>query len=100
MLSNENLIKGFVKNDGKWTENGSMKARYMELYSYRTIIAERIVETDGSISFIVNMTKYSQTTSKQQSLLNCALFNTPYINVYRTTKHVPIGTYCFLKDYL
>lgn len=66
MISNKSLINAFI--DGNCytnSRNGSMCVQHDRLYSYNTCIAERAL--NGVI--YVNTTKYSQTTSKQQSLL-------------------------------
>lgn len=60
MLSNHNVIVEFF--NGRVAQSGSMKSTGKALYSYATKIAEWSAE-----GIIANVTKYSVTTSKQQT---------------------------------
>ena len=62
MISNENLINAFL--NGETAENGSMSTNGTKLFSYATCIAQRV---DDKI--LLNVCKYSVTTSKQQTML-------------------------------
>lgn len=75
MIANNDLVNNFVYcnlNGGSNAEmyNGTMHFVNSTLYSYNTAIGQ-YNKKDGS--FIVNMTKYSQTTTKQRNLLIKAL---------------------------
>ena len=71
MIANFDLVNNFVNcnlNSVSNAEmyNGTMHFVNSTLYSYNTAIGQ-YNKKDGS--FIVNMTKYSQTTTKQRNLL-------------------------------
>ena len=67
--SNSDVAQAFAK--GKSAKSGSMYSTGNKLYSYGTVIATR--QSDGSV--VLNNTKYSVTTSKQQSLAKRELQN-------------------------
>lgn len=81
-MKNVDVIKGFV-NGGKVGKGNSVFSIGDKLFSYNTIIAERI---DGKV--YVNPTRYSVTTSKAQGYLRYYL-NGCGIEVEAC---VPIGT--------
>lgn len=66
MISNYDLIKGFVAGTMNGRQNGSMSVSDdgKRLFSYATCIAQ----FDGGLVY-VNIGKYSVTTSRQQSIL-------------------------------
>lgn len=71
MIANFNLVSNFVDCNlngisNVKMHNGSMHFVGSTLYSYDTAIGQ-YTKKDGT--FIVNMTKYSQTTTKQRKLL-------------------------------
>ena len=75
MIANNALVNNFVDcnlNGISHVEkyNGSMHFVNSTLYSYNTAIGQ-YNKKDGT--FVVNMTKYSQTTTKQRNLLIKAL---------------------------
>ena len=88
-MRNSDLCVEFVNNvaniNGKKGNNISISWDGTRLYSYGTCIGERL--SDGS--FILNVTKYSVTTSKHQSYLRRALVGR---KVVETSKIVPIYT--------
>lgn len=61
----EQVVKSFIKGQGGKTGNDSLTTDGRTLYSYNTAIAVR--QSDGTI--LVNNTKYSVTTTKQQYIL-------------------------------
>ena len=78
MISNKTLIAGFLSGTMNGKRNGSMSVSDdgRRLFSYATCIAER---ADNCI--VINETKYSMTTSKQQGILNrMASGNIYYVN--------------------
>jgi len=88
MQSNESVITAFrYWNEAK---SGSMTSTGDRLFSYNTLIAEH---KDGKTYF--NTTKYSSTTSKQQTYCKRIL----WIDFY-TTKPVPLNTQSDLADYV
>lgn len=60
MLSNHNVIVEFF--NGRAAKSGSMRSTGKALYSYATKIAEW-----SAAGIVANVTKYSRTTSKQQT---------------------------------
>jgi hypothetical protein len=66
MITNKNLIANFIS--GRESQNGSMRTDGRKLFSYFTCIAQRTPK-----GIIVNGSKYSPTTSRQQGLLRYAL---------------------------
>ena len=75
MIANFDLVNNFVDCNlngisNVKRQNGSMRFVNSTLYSYDTAIGQ-YNKKDGT--FIVNMTKYSRTTTKQRNLLIMAL---------------------------
>ena len=66
MISNKDLIAGFISGTMSGRRNGSMSISDdgKRLFSYSTCIAQ----FDGGLVYL-NITKYSPTTSRQQSIL-------------------------------
>ena len=60
MISNVDLINAFIS--GKTAHNGSMRTDGTKLFSYATCIAQKT-----SKGILLNVCKYSTTTSKQQT---------------------------------
>lgn len=60
MISNANLINAFI--NGQTAQNGSMRTDGTKLFSYATCIAQKT-----SRGILLNVCKYSTTTSKQQT---------------------------------
>ena len=67
MATNLSVIKAFVNNETASTTNLSTTGD--KLVSYQTTIAQR--DQEGNI--VVNITKYSPTTSKMQTYIKCEL---------------------------
>lgn len=82
-MTNLEVIKNFV--NGKDAHTANVRSVNGKLINYSTILAERL--EDGS--FIMNMTKYSPTTSKVQFYIRQELKGR---KVKQTTKYVPLGT--------
>lgn len=85
-MTNRELCKRFVAGaeEGK---GSNMIIRDNRLYSYYTCICERVKDESGKVSFIYNATKYSSTTSKQQSYLRYELMGRKVTEV----KNVQLG---------
>ena len=60
MISNAHLINAFI--NGQTAQNGSMRTDGTKLFSYATCIAQKT-----SRGILLNVCKYSTTTSKQQT---------------------------------
>ena len=97
MIANNDLVNNFVDCNLNGISNAKMYNGSMHfvggtLYSYDTAIGQ-YNKKDGT--FIVNMTKYSQTTSKQRNLLLKALKERK-IN-YTEVDKVKMGTTKLIK---
>ena len=97
MIANNDLVNNFVDYNLNGISNakrynGSMHFVNNTLYSYDTAIGQ-YNKKDGT--FIVNMTKYSQTTSKQRNILIKALKDRQ-IN-YTSVDKVKMGTTKLIK---
>ena len=98
MIANFDLVNNFVNCNINGISNakmynGSMHFVNSTLYSYDTAIGQ-YNKKDGS--FIVNMTKYSRTTSKHRSYLITAL-TTRKIK-YTEVDKVKMGTTNLIKN--
>lgn len=88
-MTNKEVCNAFVnKTNG---QSGSMRTDGVKIYSYNTCIGEWV---DGKI--IINASKYSVTTSKQQNYLRGAASYKGYVE---TTEYVPRNSGS-LKSYL
>jgi hypothetical protein len=95
-LTNQNVIKAFYnQQEGKiesHTGNLWIDGTGKRLMNYATCLAQRI---EGVV--VINVTKYSVTTSKIQSKLKSEFAYYP--STVHTTKPVPINT-AWLEDYV
>lgn len=62
-MKNEDVVKSFY--EGKPNERPSLSTNGYKLFSYKTVIAQKVV-IDDKTKIIKNITKYSHTTSKHQ----------------------------------
>ena len=98
MIANFDLVNNFVNCNINGISNAKMYNGSMHfvggtLYSYETAIGQ-YNKKDGT--FIVNMTKYSQTTSKQRNLLVMALKD--HKIKYTEVDKVKMGTTNLIKN--
>ena len=98
MIANFDLVNNFVNCNINGISNAKMYNGSMHfvggtLYSYDTAIGQ-YNKKDGT--FIVNMTKYSQTTSKQRNLLVMALKD--HKIKYTEVDKVKMGTTNLIKN--
>jgi hypothetical protein len=77
-LKNEKVIEKFIAGEAEYftSHTGNLWSRYNELWNYRTMIAKFDHE---SKKLLINVTKYSVTTSKIQTYLK------------RESKYAPAG---------
>lgn len=75
MISNEKVVECFIQH--KYAQSRNLKSTGVKLYSFDTCIAQWYAK-DG---IIINKTKYSQTTSKHQYLLNYLLKDVDNITI-------------------
>lgn len=86
-MKNIEVIQAFVNGD----ENAKTKNLYIEgdrLMNYDTCLAERFELLDGTLRFIVNISKYSTTTTTIQNKLINYLPEDP-MNQFLT--NIPMG---------
>ena len=98
MIANNDLVNNFVNCNLNGISNaemynGSMRFVGGTLYSYNTAIGQY---NKKDSTFIVNMTKYSQTTTKQRNLLIKALKERQI--KYAEVDKVKIGTTNLIKN--
>lgn len=98
MIANNDIVNNFVECNLNGISNAKMYNGSMHfvggtLYSYDTAIGQ-YNKKDGT--FIVNMTKYSQTTTKQRNLLLKALKERKII--YTEVDKVKMGTTNLVKN--
>ena len=76
VMPKRKVVDNFIKGEGAKTGNNTLSTNGKELKSYNTVIATR--QENGVV--LVNNTKYSRTTSSQQSILmqELAKSNTKY----------------------
>lgn len=89
-MKNIEVVKSFLIGCIASTEHVTTDGT--RLWSYNTCIAEKSI-VDGKVVLIINNTKYSQTTSHHQSLLNREVpvtYNVLYTNepVPRNSQHL------------
>lgn len=65
MKTNQEIIREFCNNRYSKGQNGSLRISDGRLYSYNTCIGEYL----DNNTILVNVTKYSKTTSMHQNLL-------------------------------
>lgn len=86
-MKNEDVIKAFRNREHANSYTGSLWSTGDCLYSYSTCIAEY----NKNDNLYVNLTKYSVTTSRHQTLMKRYLFNDVYkfeYNIERSKLHI------------
>ena len=83
-MNNQSVINAFVCGKSAKSSNGNLHSNGDKLYSYYTVIAERLA--NGTI--VLNRTKYSVSTSKIQTWTKGAFDG--HRNVVEVT-NVPLG---------
>ena len=91
-MKNQDLINAFVYNRNYEGKTGSMTAKNGKLYSYNTCIAQHT--EDGRL--IINNTRYSVTTSKQQGYLRTAAKN--HHNKVECVENIGFDTQCLVME--
>lgn len=76
------IEKGKTKNLRIEGANGDL------LVNYGTVLAQRVVDKNGAVSYIVNETKYSSSTSRIQSLIRQTI---PTDMIEKTVTDVRMG---------
>ena len=90
-MNNKSVINAFICGQSAKSSNGNLHSNGDKLYSYYTVIAERLA--NGTI--VLNRTKYSVSTSKIQTWLLSSVINSglPHKEVY----NVRLGEYNLQK---
>lgn len=99
MKTNSEVAEAFVL--GNPSANANMTSTGDRIFSYSTCIAESFLNRYNEICFVVNETKYSNTTTRHRSYvydeLNKLLFK-GFIVIVKRVDDVPRGTQS-LKQY-
>ena len=66
-VTNKDVIASFY--EGKPNESDNLSTNGHKLFSYQTAIAEKVISDDKTV-IIKNVTRYSNTTSKHQALID------------------------------
>lgn len=82
-MRNKEVVIAFSHRERAKSSTGSLWSTGDCLYSYSTCIAE--YTKDGKL--YVNLTKYSTTTSKHQTLVKRHLFDVAYMFVYEIARN-------------
>jgi len=72
MASNYDIAHAWAHNDDRRHGSGNFTHKYGKLYSYSTVIGQRL-EVNGNIVFIVNTYSYSHSTFKHQGYMENAI---------------------------
>lgn len=94
-MKNSDIAIAF--HNGWKAQSNNMTCTGTKVYSYDTVIAEKIV-TEAGLQYVINNTKYSPTTSKHLGYIKRYLV-TNNIFYLVTTTSVPKNTNS-LKDYI
>lgn len=90
-MKNVDVVKHYVAGAEKGkTKNVSITGHEGErLMNYFTCLAQRLVDEKGKVSYIINATKYSQSTTDIQNML---LTSIPSNMIDKTVIDIPMGT--------
>ena len=89
MAKNVDVLKAFVNGESK-PKTKNLRIEGDKLFNYNTCIAERWAKIGGQeYGFVVNVTKYSQSTTTIQNQLVRMLEHDPMVNYLAP---LPIGT--------
>jgi hypothetical protein len=68
MVKNNDVVEEFVKGSHDFgSKNLFIEGNVIYSYSHQFIVAIRLTDEDGNYKYIINIDKYSQTTSRHQS---------------------------------
>lgn len=99
MKTNSEVAEAFVL--GNAASNANMTSTGDRLFSYHTCIAESFLNRYNEICFVVNHTRYSNTTTRHRNYVNDELYKLllkGFIVVVKRVDDVPRGTQT-LKQY-
>lgn len=99
MKANREIAEDFVL--GNPSANANMTSTGDRIFSYHTCIAESFLNRYNEICFIVNHTRYSNTTTRHRNYVNDEIHKLilkGFIVIVKRVDDVPRGTQ-FLKQY-
>lgn len=67
-MKNEYVVKLYVAGEEEGKSN-NLRIEGDKLFSYFTCIAQRLIDENGKVSYIVNNTKYSKSTTTIQNMV-------------------------------
>ena len=71
-MTNQELIRNFVNGATRGIAS-HLYIRGNELVNYSTVLAKRITDENGNVKFLMNIKRYSVSTSKIQNYLRAEL---------------------------
>ena len=83
-MKNIDVIKAFSNKERARSSTGSLESTGDRLYSYATCTAEY----DKCGKLYINLTKYSCTTSRHQSILNRLLYGKAFVILYNIERNI------------
>lgn len=99
MITNREVAEAFVL--GNPSANANMTSTGDRLFSYNTCIAESFLNRYNEICFVVNHTRYSNTTTRHRNYVNDEVYKLilkGFIVIVKRVDDVPRGTQS-LKQY-
>jgi len=99
MKTNREVAEAFVL--GNPSANANMTSTGDRIFSYHTCIAESFLNRYNEICFVVNHTRYSNTTTRHRNYVNdevCKLILKGFVVIVKRVDDVPRGTQT-LKQY-
>jgi len=99
MKTNREVAEAFVL--GNPSANANMTSTGDRLFSYHTCIAESFLNRYNEIRFVVNHTRYSNTTTRHRNYINDEIYKLilkGFIVIVKRVDDVPRGTQS-LKQY-
>lgn len=99
MRTNREVAEAFVL--GNPSANANMTSTGDRIFSYHTCIAESFLNRYNEICFVVNHTRYSNTTTRHRNYVNDEVYKLilkGFIVIVKRVDDVPIGTQA-LKQY-
>ena len=99
MKTNSEVAEAFVL--GNALSNANMTSTGDKLFSYHTCIAESFLNRYNEICFVINHTRYSNTTTRHRNYVNDELYKLilkGFIVIVKRVDDVPRGTQS-LKQY-
>ncbi len=90
-MKNTDVVTAFLNGESK-AKTKNLRIEGKNLINYNTILAQRVGDGKGNNSYVVNITKYSQSTTTIQNVI---LKEIPESKILRCVTGIPMGA-----DYL